>query len=488
MKKRYDLIIIGGGVTGCALAWYFSHYDFEIALLEKEMDVCCGVSKANTGIFHSRSYWTPDTLKGELHLRSLSWFPRAKKELDLPVRECGALTVALSAADIGHLREVKARGRCPEAEIMGPIEARKREPNLNKNLKAAYYDPGTVVVSPFQLVCSLAECAALNGVEFHFDQHVRGFDQTSKYIRVLTPENNWEAAFVITAAGLFSSEIARYSRDKISDIRPCRGEYFVLDRDCDGFVNRVLYPAPRERSKGILVCPTPEGNVLAGPNFEPLDRFDSSTTYFGLEEVEKGAHRLTPHIPLHKNIRNFSGLRPTLPDRDFHIFFSNTYPNLLHLVGIESPGLTAAFGIAEYVGEKLHNKGLTLREKNDFRFRKAFPVFREADWKTREALIREDPDWGEIICRCEEVTVAEVKHALRTPPGASTLDGLKRRIRTTAGRCQGSFCLMSIPRLMSEIGNVPYGNMYKEGRKSPLFAGETREECSRSEYAEKGSC
>lgn len=480
MTKRYDLIVVGGGVIGCAVAWYFSHYDLDIAVLEKERDVCCGVSKANTGIFHSRSYWTPKTLKGELHLRSLPWLPRVQKELDLPVRKCGALTVALSPSDIGHLREVKTRGQCQEAAILGASEARNIEPNLNKEVKAAYYDPRTWVVSPFQLVHSLAECAVLNGVDFYFGEHVQGFEKLPDKLRLLAQERQWEASYAVTAAGLSSAEVAGLSYDTIPEVRPCRGEYFVLDRDCDGFVGRVLYPAPGERSKGILVCPTPEGNVLAGPNFEPLDCVHSSTTPSGLAEVERGAQRLTPAIPLEKNIRNFSGLRPTLPGRDFCVFFSRLYSRLIHLVGIESPGLTAAFGIADYVGEQLKKKGLPLREKKNFRYRESFPVFREADWITREKLIADDPDWGEVICRCEEVTVAEVKHALRTSPGANTLDGLKRRIRITAGRCQGSFCLMNVPRLMADLGNIPYQKIYHEGPDSPLFLGETKEEALRS--------
>jgi glycerol-3-phosphate dehydrogenase len=449
MSRTFDVVIIGGGVVGCAVAWYLAHFDLSILLLEKEKDVCCGVSKANTGILHSRSYWTPSTLKGELHLRSLALFAQAERELDLCFPRVGALTVALTREEVKFLEMLKKRGRIRGAEIMGPREACEMEPFLNPSLRACYYDPETGVISPFALTLALAEFALLNGANFAFGEEVTGFEKDGNKIKILSKKNRYWSKWVVNCTGLFSTQLAHRSGDSIPPQRFFRGEYFVLDRECAALTRHVLYPVPTEESKGILVSPTPEGNILVGPNFEPVEDEDTATTFRGLKEVEDGARKLVPSLPLEKTITTFSGLRPTLPERDFRIFFSSSIPGLLHLCGIESPGLTASLGIAEYVGEKLEDAGLTLREKAVVP-RAAFPVFRTCDFRERERLIAENPDWGRIICRCEEVTLAEVKHALRASIPAVTLDGLKRRVRVMAGRCQGSFCGMHLPALMAE--------------------------------------
>jgi len=472
VDESYDVIIVGGGVVGCAVAWYLSHFDLQVLLLEKELDVCCGVSKANTGILHARSYYTPSTLKGELHLRSLSLLEEAEKEIGISSLRCGALTVAFSKEEEAYLRLLKTRSGA-SGEIIAPSCAKSLEPQLSDKVYAAFYDPETRVVSPFRLTIALAETAFQNGVEFVFDAEVSSFEEEGKKILLRAGNNVYRAYFVVNCAGLSSSWLAQLCGDKIEPIKAYRGQYFVLDKMFAGYVRQVIYPVPSPESKGILVAPTPEGNILAGPNFEEADT--TETTLQGLEEVARGACRLVPSLPLEASITHFSGLRPTLPDRDFHVFFSQRFPGVLHLCGIESPGLTSCFGIAEYVGDLLRSRGLGMVEKKDFRYREPFPVFSELGDQAREQLIAQDPDWGKIVCRCEEVTLAEVKHALLSSPGACTMDGLKRRIRTQAGRCQGSFCGMHLPRIMMEVLGVDYRSLVKSGKHSWLLAGETKE-------------
>lgn len=451
MSQVFDVIVIGGGIVGCAIAWYLAHFDLTILLLEKEKDVCCGVSKANTGIIHSRSYWTPATLKGELHLRSLPLFSQAERELDLCFPQVGALTVAFTSQEMEFLRTLKKRGDIGDAEIIGPREACQLEPLLNPSLFASYYDPETRIVSPFAFNLALAEFAVLNGVHFAFGEEVIGFEEGSKgMIKVLSRKGQYLGKRVVNCTGLSSSRLAHQSNDSVSPHRFFRGQYFVLDRECASLVSHVLYPVPTGETKGILVSPTPEGNILVGPNFEPVTGEDTATTYQGLNEVENGARKLIPSLPLSATITTFSGLRPTLPERDFRIFFSSSFPGLLHLCGIESPGLTASLGIAEYVGEQLKGSGIPLRERKTVP-RRAFPVFRACSFEEKERLIVQNPDWGKVVCRCEEVTLAEIKHALTAPIPALTLDGLKRRVRVMAGRCQGSFCGMHLPKIMMEV-------------------------------------
>ncbi|BER93014.1 NAD(P)/FAD-dependent oxidoreductase [Atrimonas thermophila] len=472
MNKSYDVVIIGGGVVGCAIAWYLSHFDLQVLLLEKELDICCGVSKANTGILHARSYHAPSTLKGELHLRSLSLLDEAEKELGISFLRCGALTVAFSKEEEAYLCLLKERSRS-SGEIVTPSEIKNFEPYLSDKVYAAFYDPETRVVSPFKLTVALAETALQNGVEFIFDAEVTAFEEEGKKLSLYAGGKKYTACFAVNCAGLSSSRLAWLCGDKIAAIKAYRGQYFVLDKMFAGYVKRVIYPVPSPESKGILVTPTPEGNILAGPNFEEADT--TETTLQGLEEVAQGARRLVPSLPLENSITHFSGLRPTLPDRDFHIFFSQRFPGVLHLCGIESPGLTSCFGIATYVGDLLRSRGLRLVEKRNFEYRKPFPVFSELTDREREKLIAQDPDWGKIICRCEEVTLAEVKHALLFSPGARTLDSLKRRVRTQAGRCQGSFCGMHLPKIMMEVLGIDYRSLVKSGKRSWLLAGETKE-------------
>lgn len=462
--RVYDVAIAGGGVVGCAIAWYLAHFSLDILLLEKREDVCCGVSKANTGILHSRSYFTPGTLKGEMHLRSLSLFKQAFQELGLSPLRCGALTIALSREEVEHLRILKNRGKVEGAAILSPKEVLELEPNLNPRMYAGYFDPATMVVSPFSLTIALAEGAALNGVTMDFDREVTSVEATGGYLRIRCASGETYAAkFFVNCTGTGASYLAQRIGDSVPSLSFFRGQYFVLDRECQGFVRHVLYPVPTEESKGILVSPTPEGNILLGPNFEAVPFENTATTLEGLQEVERGAKKLVPDVPLDKVIATFSGIRPALPQRDFLIAFSPRLPSVLHLAGIESPGLTACFGIAEYVGELLARRGLPLRERKDFRARIPSPVFRECSLEERERLIAEDPDWGKIVCRCEEVTLAEVKRALRSNPPARTLDGLKRRIRVFAGRCQGGFCGMHLPGILEREFGFPLSRIRKSG-------------------------
>jgi len=462
--RKYDVIVVGGGVVGCAVAWYLAHFSLDILLVEKEKDVCVGVSKANTGILHSRSYYTPGTLKGEMHLRSLSWFERAFRELDVRPLRCGALTLAFLREEVRYLSDLKKVGNIEGADILTPQEVMEKEPQVNPKIYAGYFDPQAMVVPPFALTIALAEGAALNGVEMVFEKEVVAFESRKEAVRVRCRDGTeYLGHFVVNCAGLHSSRLAQTSGDRVPSLYLFRGQYLVLDRDCQGFVRHVLYPVPRQESKGILVSPTPEGNLLLGPNFERVSREDTATTFKGLEEVEKGARKLVPGLPLEKVIANFSGVRPTLPQRDFYIAFSPSMSHIVNAVGIESPGLTACFGIAEYIGELLQGRGLPLRERQGFLPRISPPVFRECTLREREELILEDPDWGKVICRCEEVTLAEVKRALSSNPPARTLDGLKRRIRVMAGRCQGSFCGMHLPAILERECGIPPEAIVKSG-------------------------
>jgi len=474
VKTNYDLIVVGGGVVGCAIAWYLSHFELDILLLEKELDVCEGVSKANTGIIHSLSYLTPGMIKGDLHRRALLWFPRIEKELDFHPLVTGALTVALTDEEIEYLQSLKAIGGYEDAGILGPGEVKALEPALNDKVVAAYFDPNAAVVSPFRLTLAFAEGAALNGVDFQFESKVTGFISQRGKIEVLTEKRSFTSSFIVNTAGLSSNHLAQLSGDRVPKLQAYKGEYFLLDKECRFLTRRILYPVPTEISKGILIAPTPEGNILAGPNFELTDADDTGTTQSGLDEVRTGVRKLIPTFPFDQTIQIFAGIRPTLPERDFLIFSSQKHPGLIHLCGIESPGLTASPGIAEYVVDLLVQKGLSLKEKNHVVFRKAFPIFHECDWQKREELIAQDPDWGQIICRCEEVTLAEIKHALKMNPPAQTMDGLKRRVRVTAGRCQGSFCEMHLPSIIMDILGCDSHHLVKSGKKSYLFAGETK--------------
>lgn len=476
-----DVIVIGGGVVGCAVLRELSRYDLRILLLEKEGDLAEGISKANSGVIHSGFNVPPGSLKARTNVAGLGKIYGLASELHVPHRKTGKLVIALTDAERPRLEELKAdgdRSGSPGLEIVGESEIRRIEPLARG--RWALYSPHTGIISPYEFTIALAECARRNGARVLLEAPVGSVESRSGSFHLGTPRGVFTARWVINSAGLFADEVARLAG--ITDYRvfPYRGEYLITDKE-PGFRLRLpLYPVPPKDDPGlgIHITPTMEGNVILGPSAEAVDdKMDTASTRPVAERLKDEAGRLMPELGRALFIHSYAGIRPKLLDpggrekfRDFVIEESGLRSGWVNILGIESPGLTSAPAIAEMVAGMIGAKeGLRLRP--DFAPElPANPRFAALGDGDRAARVAGNPDWGEMVCRCEHVTRAEVAAALRNPLGARTMDAVKRRTRCGMGRCQGGFCTPRIVEILQEEG-VPLDRITKRGGRSRLFYG-----------------
>ncbi len=474
----HDVAIIGAGVIGCSIARELSRRRLDILVLEQGSDVASGTSKANSGIVHAGYDAVPGTGKAKYNIAGNPLFDRLAEELDFPFRRSGSLVLAFSPEEVAGLGKLLERGRSngvPGLEIVGRDRLAELEPNLNPAVFAALLAPSGGVVCPYEMTVAHAENAAANGVRFRLLARVDRVEKTAAGFRLQVGAEAVEARVLINAAGLHADEIHNQLSPDRLEIRPRRGEYCLLDRSEDGLVRHTLFQLPGERGKGVLVSPTTDGVVLLGPTSDFIDdRGDLDTTAPGLAKVLELAARDLVSLPPGKIIASFAGNRAHLNLDDFLIGPCPGVPGLIDVCGIESPGLTAAPAIARdvlaMVDEILRpaaNEGFNPVRRAPARFR------RMTNAERREAILR-DPDYGHIVCRCEQVSKAEILAALRSPVPARDLDGLKRRTRTGMGRCQGGFCSMRLPEIVAAELGIPLTEVSKFGPGSELLSGENK--------------
>jgi glycerol-3-phosphate dehydrogenase len=465
-----DILIIGGGIVGSCLARELSRYRSDVTLLEKEAELCFGVSKANSGIVHTGFQSDPIALKTQLAVRGNQLYPKLAADLDFPFRPSGELVVAFPGEEEG-LEAMKENADIldiPGVEMVGRSWLEKNEPNISKDIQAALLGPTAAVINPYETVYALAENAVANGVRIELETEVRALERNGGGWQVHTSRGDYEARCIINAAGLCSDRVAGMVGMKVPSIFPRKGEEYLLDKHAGPLTGRVIFPLPRKETKGVLVIPTVDGNTMIGPTAEDVpDIQDVSTSSGGKREVLENIRRLVPSLNEDLIIASFAGLRPTTKDGDFHI--QEDTDGFINLVGIQSPGLTAAPAVAERVVGMINRK-MNLRRKESFvAFRKAIPRFRLLSSQQRNHLIRENREYGEVVCRCELVTKAEIREAIRR--GARTMDGIKFRTRSQMGRCHGSFCTMKIMTILSQELGVPYDKITKRGKGSELIKG-----------------
>lgn len=478
MDKELDIVIIGGGIVGTAIARELSKYQLEVALIEKEADVGWGTTKANSAIVHTGYDPKPGTLMAKLNVEGARLFPYICEELDVPYKKIGSLVLTPNEEGFKVLEELKERGKIngvTNLEIINQDRLFELEPNISRDIKGALWVRDTAITSPVELAIAFRENAEQNGVKFIFDTAVTGFEVENKKIKLIKTDKGFlKAKWIINSAGIFSDEIAKLAGDDSFAITPVKGEYALFDKEVGNLVNHLIFPLPTETTKGILVLPTVDGNLLVGPNEHITSKDDTNVTEEGLQEILSFAKREIPSLPFNMIITVFAGLRAKeLKRKDFVIEPSPTVENLINVGGIQSPGLSSAPGIAVYVMEILKDKGIKLFPKSDFvPERKAITRFANLSWEERAKLIAKDPNYGEIICRCEYVTVAEVMEAVKR--GANTLDGIKFRTRAGSGRCQGGFCGPRLIPLLSQLLEIPPEEITKKGKNSKLVVGETK--------------
>jgi len=489
-NNYYDVVIIGGGVVGCAIALELSKYKVNVAVLEKEDDVGWGISCRNSGVVHAGFNNKPGTLMAQFCVEGNKSFAALCRQLDVPYKKIGKLVVAKKKEEIKGLQKLKQQGDTngvDNLQIIDLNEVKRLEPNIEGI--AALYSPETAITSPYLLTIALAENALDNGVSFFLNTQVKSITRlNNSRFKINTAKGEFSSSYVINSAGLYADKIARMVGIKKYRLYPCRGEYHVLDKNVSWLINHLIYPVPQAGAGGlgIHLTPTIDGNILIGPSNEYIKiKNNFSTTSPVMKMLSAEVRKFLPLISPGYIIRSYSGLRAKQAPSseggfwDFVIEESDTVKNFINLIGIESPGLTAAQPIAKRVVEIINKKERLSPNPNFNPSRKGILRFEEQDKETKEALIKQDPNYGEIVCRCEKVTKKEILEAINNPLGAKSLISIKYRTRAMMGRCQGGYCLTRIIEILREYFNLNPQEILLKGDNSYLLTGYRSDEVSK---------
>lgn len=500
-----EVVVVGAGVIGCAIAREITRYTPDVVILEKENDVACGASKANNAEVHSGIGEDAGTLKQKLNVRGNYLYDEFVKGLGVEFKRQGLLivitprSIPVEAAErmSEEEREELLKVKIPEGivaygekagirglRILSREEVLRREPNVTPEAVSGVFDPNYGLVCPYKLTIALAEHAVINGARVFLNTEVTGIKVEEGRVRgVITERGEIRTGMVVNAAGVFADEVAEMAGAGGFRIHPRKGATLLFDRDVTREYVRssvALFRLPgmkKGRSKGGGAMPTVEGNLQLGPTaVEVEDKYDTSISAEEIEEIFERFHYLLPNFPKDAVISAFSGVRAPTYEEDFVIEASDKVQGFVNVAGIQSPGLASAPAIVEMVMGLLHDLGIPRRPRPDFDpIRPAAPRFAELDNRERERLIREDPRWGHIVCRCEYVTEAEVLAAIHSIIPATDLDGIKRRTRAGMGRCQGGFCGHRVAAILARELGIPVTEVTKNGKDSPIYLGETKD-------------
>lgn len=481
-QQPYDIVIIGAGITGCMTAYKLAEYDLRVAVAEAGGDVANGSTRSNSAIIHAGYDPEPGTLKAKFNVKGCVEMPPLCEKLNVKYKGCGSLVAAFSEEEITILHELHQRGIQNGVEdlcIIGREKLRELEPNIAENAAAALWAPSAGIICPYGLCIAAAEAADTAGTEFFFHFRVNEIKKTDGLFHILSGDGRaLTAKYAVNAAGLNAGKIADAAGETDFPVRiiPRRGEYMLLDKSEGSTVNRPLFSVPTEKGKGILLTPTVDGNMILGPNAYAIKNADdTSTTAAGLEELKEGAAKIVRRLNTRAVITSFSGVRSTPSSGDFYIKPSESVRGLLHLAGIESPGLASSPAIAEYAAELLAEMGVSMKPREGFTGTRPDVLhFSELGDEEKQKLIRHNPAYGKIICRCEKITEGEILDAIRRPLGARSLDSVKRRTRAGMGRCQGGFCSARITAILSRELGISMDKVTKNGGSSYVLTGGKR--------------
>ncbi len=445
-----DVTIIGAGITGSLTAHCLSRYDLKVLVVEKESDVAEGATGANSAMVHSGHDPKPGTLKCRYNLLGNRMYPDLCKELQVRYVPIGAYVVATSAEEEKKLDTLISQ--CIERnvpyEVMNGDEARKNEPNLSDAVTKVLSLPTTGIIAPWEVTIAAMEEAMLNGTELRLNYEVKKIEKKEDHFLI---NDEIETKLIVNCAGAHCDEITEMLRPSPYKVEAKKGEYFVLDHLDGSFVKHVIYPIPTEKGKGVLAVPTVHGNVLLGPNSEFTPDVEDDSTGEGLDFIRNEVAKTVKNIPFHKLIHTFAGLRPHIDLNDFYIQEDDQIEGFIHVAGIESPGLTSAPAIAKDVTENMIlPKFKEAKARENYIRRKPFIDMKEMSDEEKETLIEKDPDFGKLICRCEQISKGQIKDVINRKCGAQTLKGVKMRCRPGMGRCQGSFCEPDVTSILME--------------------------------------
>ena len=469
----YDVVIIGAGVSGAAIARELSRYDCNVCVLEKEEDVCCGTSKANSAIVHAGYDCKPGSMMAKMNVRGNAMMEQLSKDLDFPFRRNGSLVLCVDEAQLPDLKRLYEQGiqdGVPGLRLLDHDAALAMEPNLSDKVVAALYAPSAGIVCPFLMNIAMAENAFENGVDFRFNTEVEALrrEEDGRW-HIRTNNGEYLARCVVNAAGVYADIFHNMVSATKLHITPRRGDYLLLDHETEGFVQHTIFQQPGKFGKGVLVAPTIHGNTLVGPTaIDVPDRENTATTQEGLDQVISRSAISVKNLPLRKVITSFAGLRAHEDGHDFVLGPVEDAQDFYDCAGIESPGLSSAPAIGEYIGGMVAERFCFDRKKEWKATRKGIVSPKNLSFEERNELIRRNPAYGQIICRCENITEAEIIDAIRRPLGARSLDGVKRRVRAGMGRCQGGFCSPRVMDILSRELGLPMEKITKSGGRSNI--------------------
>ena len=466
----YDVIIIGAGVTGSAVARELSRYKLNVCVLDKEEDVCCGTSKANSAIVHAGFDAATGSLMARFNVRGNEMMDQLSKDLDESEKDG-----LKDLYDRGVANGVKG------LQILSREEALEKEPNLSENVVAALYAPTSGIVCPFILNIAMAENACVNGVDFFFNTEVESLTpgtckkHGNPIWTIRTNNGVYKARYVVNAAGVYADKFHNMVSEKKINITPRRGDYCLLDKTVGNHVSHTIFPQPTKLGKGVLVSPTVHGNLIVGPTAVDIENKEgNNTTAAGINDLIEKAGDHVRNLPIRQVITSFAGLRAHEDHHEFIVGEVEDAPHFIDCAGIESPGLTSCPAIGEYVGAMLKEK-MGLEEKEDWiGTRKGILNPSDLSIEERNELIKKEPAYGRIICRCESVTEGEIIDAIHRPLGARSLDGVKRRTRAGMGRCQAGFCSPRTMEIINRELGIPMEKITKLGGDSKMVLERTK--------------
>ncbi|GEA29526.1 FAD/NAD(P)-binding oxidoreductase [Clostridium beijerinckii] len=474
----YDVAIIGSGVIGNSIFRELTKYNLKVVVLEKEKDVSMGTSKANSAIVHAGYDPKEGTLMAKYNVAGNEMFEDLCKELSVPFKRNGSLIIAFNDEDMKTVQALYENGTkigVKDLQILSKEQVLEKEPNLNQEIFGALYAPTGGIVGPFEYTIALAENAVANGGEIKLEKEVVAIEKNDTF-KITTKDGEIiESKFVINAAGLYADKIHNLVCKESFKIVPRSGEYFVMDKTQGNVVSHTIFQCPSKLGKGVLVTPTVHGNLLVGPDARDIeDKGDVGTLAEGLNEVRDASMRTTNKVNFREIIRSFAGLRANPDTGDFIVEENDEVKGFVDVAGMKSPGLSSAPAIALDVVEILKEAGCKLDKKSDFKAKREQIHFMELSAKEKAELIKKNPQYGRMVCRCESITEGEIVDAIKRSIGIPSLDSIKRRCRPGMGRCQGGFCGPRVQEIIARECNVPLEDVVQEKSDSYILLGKTK--------------
>lgn len=480
---KYDVAIIGAGISGTSIAYELAQYDLKVAVIEKDNDVANGTTKANSGIIHGGYDPTPSTYMAKYNVAGNKMVRKLAKDLNVHFKNIGSLVIGIKEKDKEKIDTLYERGIKNHVTGLKIIDSKdelhKMEPNLNSEFDYALYCSSASIISPWEFALALAYTSKINGVDYYLDSPVDDINKIDDVFKISFNHQIIEADYIINCAGVFADDIYKMAlkdkKDESFNITPIKGEYYLLDKNQGKLVNHIIFQTPNEKGKGVLVSPTVHGNLIVGPDALQSSKEDTSTTSSSLKYIKESALNAVNQIDFSSNIRNFSGVRATIAGyNDFFIEESKIVPHFINFAGTKSPGLTSAICFGKVCKDMLNNRiKMTLKKK--FTLYPLPSFFKDLSENEKLKLLKKNKDYSEIICRCETVSKAEIINAIHAPIGARSIDAVKRRTNAGMGRCQGGFCGPKVFEILKNELHLNYDEVYQDKTGSKVVVAKTKE-------------